>query len=191
MALVPVSAVFLNGSGSFLQQAKKMKKILDFYCFVTWLWLFIFEECCNIKSYRKKKIFLSVPWRSMTNRARSGAGSAAWYGSRYFIQRYGSEDPHPDPYQNVRYMAGTLSLPWPHVLQGWRRVRLHGERRGSRPTPVREEPLPLSHGNPVCALERGTFVKDGNPVRILVKIAGLPVYFLPTGPLVWNDNVFS
>jgi len=54
-----------------------------------------------------------------------------------------------------------LNIPcWPHVLQGGRWIRLHGERWGSRHTPVREEPLPPRHGNPVCALERGTLVKE-------------------------------
>ncbi len=81
-----------------------------------------------------------------------------------------------------------LSLPRSHVLQGGRGVRLHGERWGSSHPPVREEPLPPRHGNLVCALERGTLVTDGNPVRALVKVVGIPVYFCW---LVWNKNVFS
>ncbi len=35
------------GSRSFREQSKKMKKNLDLYCFVTSLWLFIFEEWCK------------------------------------------------------------------------------------------------------------------------------------------------
>ncbi len=36
-----------SGSRSFYHQAKKVKKKLDSYCFVTSLWLFIFEKLCN------------------------------------------------------------------------------------------------------------------------------------------------
>ncbi len=36
-----------SGSGSFYHQAKIVRKNLAFYCFVTSLWLFIFEEWCK------------------------------------------------------------------------------------------------------------------------------------------------
>ncbi len=45
-----------------------------------------------IKTYRKN-YFLLASWRVLTKRAGSGAGSVS--------QRWGSEDPHPDPYQDV------------------------------------------------------------------------------------------
>ncbi len=44
------SVIYLYGSGSgriLSSTNKKIKKNLDFYCFVTSLWLFIFEEWCK------------------------------------------------------------------------------------------------------------------------------------------------
>ncbi len=38
------SVIYLYESGSFHQQAKKEEKNFDFYCFVTSLWLFIFQS---------------------------------------------------------------------------------------------------------------------------------------------------
>jgi hypothetical protein len=69
---------------------KKKKKNLDFYCFVPSLWLFIFKEKKRCKC-TLTQIF--------------GILKATYEKSRIRIcyQRYGSEDPHPDPYQNVAY----------------------------------------------------------------------------------------
>ncbi len=47
------------------------------------------------KSLKKKIIFLLASWMSLTKSAGSGSASES------VGQRYGSEDPHPDPYQNV------------------------------------------------------------------------------------------
>ncbi len=49
---------YLYGSGSFHHQAKKSKKNLDFYCFVTSLWLFIFKDWWNIFPKSKKQKYL-------------------------------------------------------------------------------------------------------------------------------------
>ncbi len=39
-----------SASGSFHHQAKTLGKTCDFYCFVSFLWLFIFEEWCKCTS---------------------------------------------------------------------------------------------------------------------------------------------
>ncbi len=63
----------VSGSGSF-HSSPKNKKNLDFYCFVTSLWLFIFEEWCkrNVPLFR-------FPIR-------------VW-----ILMFLGLPDPHPDP----------------------------------------------------------------------------------------------
>jgi hypothetical protein len=77
-----------------------MKKNLDFYCFVTSLWLFISEERCkcnfkkgiSLKTWWKKIIFFVVDILKVTvKKSRSESGSLS--------SRYGSKD--PNPYQNV------------------------------------------------------------------------------------------
>jgi len=81
---------------------KYSKKNLDFYCFVTSFWLFIFVKWCK-STFKKvkcrktfKKIsFLLASWRSMMKIE----GSASRSGS--ISQRHGSADPDPDPHQNV------------------------------------------------------------------------------------------
>ncbi len=80
------------GAGSFHHQAKKEKNP-DFYCFVTSLWLFIFEELC-------KCISVPNPHPNLEDLYVFGPPGSA---SRSVSQRYGSEDPdpHPDPYQNI------------------------------------------------------------------------------------------
>ncbi len=47
-----------SGSGSFYHQAKKSKKNLDFYCFVTSFGLFIFEKCRKSRKTFFKLVFL-------------------------------------------------------------------------------------------------------------------------------------
>ncbi len=64
---------------------KKRKKNLDFYCFVTSLWLFICEEWCKCTSVPDPHPDSEDPYVFRP------PGSVN--------QRYGSED--PDPYQNV------------------------------------------------------------------------------------------
>ncbi len=59
-----------SGSGSFYHQAKIIRKNLHFSCFLTSLWLFIFEiwcKCCFKKKWTKKlskkiKIIFSFFW---------------------------------------------------------------------------------------------------------------------------------
>ncbi len=60
--------------------SKNSKKNLDFYCFVTSLWLFIFEEWCK---------FTGIPNLDPDPYVSGPSGSVS--------QRYW----HPDPYQNV------------------------------------------------------------------------------------------
>jgi hypothetical protein len=70
------------------------KKNLYFYCFVTSVWLFIFEEWCKCtfkKNKQKTRFFLLASWRSLTKRAASISVS----------QRYRSADTNPDTYQNL------------------------------------------------------------------------------------------
>ncbi len=67
-------------SGSFYHQEN-----LDSWCFVTSLWLFIFEKNVNVAKSNKPS------WRSLA-KIGSGAGSVV-------TQRNGSAD--PDPYHNV------------------------------------------------------------------------------------------
>ncbi len=89
-----------------LSFSKNNKKNLDFYCFVTSFWLFIFEKWCkcvpssksNMKKNCSQKIsFLLASWKSMMKIA----GSTLAPGS--ISQMHGSEDldPDPDPPQNV------------------------------------------------------------------------------------------
>ncbi len=62
------------------------KKTLDFYCFVTYLWLFYLWKMMNVPG---KKIFVGILMVTDEN-------------SRIWIsQRYGSAD--PDPYQCITY----------------------------------------------------------------------------------------
>ncbi len=64
--------------------SKKIKKSLDFYCFVTSFWLFILEEWWKMnlrKGISTKNYFLFASWRSLTKRAGSGSGSAFASGS--------------------------------------------------------------------------------------------------------------
>ncbi len=74
---------FLYRSGSGSSSSKKSKKNLDFYCFVTSLRLFIFEDRCKcaFKYYgdKKKTYFLLGSWKQLTKRAgpRSGFGSGS------------------------------------------------------------------------------------------------------------------
>ncbi len=62
------------------------KKKLDFYYFVTSLWLFIFEDLCKCTS-------VPNPHPDPDPYVLGPPGSVS--------QKYGSEDPHPNPYQNV------------------------------------------------------------------------------------------
>ncbi len=107
------SVIYLHGSGSckdpdpFINKQKTKKK-LDFYCFVTSLWLFICEEWCKWtfkKDKHNKKNFLLASWSHWRKRSGSGAVS----------QRLESED--PDPYQNV-----TDPEHWTYVFLYWRPV---------------------------------------------------------------------
>ncbi len=84
--------------------SKKMKKSLDFYCFLA-LYFLSLKNDVNVpskrnkhKNLKKKDYFLSASW-SLKKRAGSGAGSA----SGSVSQSYRSEDlhQHSDPYQNV------------------------------------------------------------------------------------------
>ncbi len=85
------------GSWSFYYQAKIFLKNLDSYCFVTSLWIFIFEKlytCSHVLSKINKLNFLLMSWRSLTKIVGSGFAS----GSESVSQRYGSAD--PDSCQN-------------------------------------------------------------------------------------------
>jgi hypothetical protein len=77
------------GSGSrFFHHRAKSKKNLDFYCFLTSLWFFVYEEwrkCTSVPDPDPNPYVFGLP------------GSASWSVS----QRYGSENPHPNPYQNL------------------------------------------------------------------------------------------
>ena len=80
------------------------------------------------KSNNQKNNFLLTFWRSLTKIAGSGSAS----GSGSISQRYGSADPHPDPYKNVMdpqhclkqsrslvfFLAQNLVLVW-SVVGGW------------------------------------------------------------------------
>ncbi len=86
-----------------------LEKNLDSYCFVTSLWLFVFEKLskCSLKSNKQKNIkILLVPvtpsWRSMTKIAGYGSGSVR---QRYHI----SADPDSD--QNVTLVSTEDKIP--------------------------------------------------------------------------------
>ncbi len=81
-----------HGSGSFYHQAKNSKKNIDSYCFVTSLWLLMFEKWCKyiFKKYRNQQLIFLMSLRSLPKIARSASGS--------ICQTYISVD--PDPHQN-------------------------------------------------------------------------------------------
>ncbi len=90
------SVIYLYGSGSFHQQAKKWRKTL----IPTVLWLLYdflsLKNDANVPSKRNKhknlelkKYFLLVSWRSLTKRAGSESGSGSFwhkYGSKYELE---------------------------------------------------------------------------------------------------------
>ncbi len=87
----PLLVTVRNGSrsGSFHSSQKENRQNLDFYCFVTSLWLLSLKNDVNIPVFRFRiRIWILVF---------GPPGSA----SRSVSQRYGSEDPDPDPYKNV------------------------------------------------------------------------------------------
>jgi hypothetical protein len=88
--------MILGGSGSFHQQANKVRKtLLDVYYFVTSFWFFIYENWCKWNApskSNKQKNFFFVGILSVTNEK---AGS----GSESVSLLYGFSD--PDPYHHV------------------------------------------------------------------------------------------
>ncbi len=96
-----ISHKYWSGSGSFHHQAKIVNKTC-FILFCNFLWLFIFEELCKctiVSNLHSDPYVFGPP------------------GSVSVSQRYGSEDPHTDPYQNVTdpqhwfpRMQGNLSI---------------------------------------------------------------------------------
>ncbi len=102
------SVIYLYGSGSgriLSSTSKKMKKNLDFYCFATSLWLFIFEEWCKctVSSKRNKRLV------GVTDEK-----SSIWIWIRIRMSQYGS-----------KYV---LELPYPPYPQG--EVQLELSMRG-------------------------------------------------------------
>jgi hypothetical protein len=76
------------------------KKNIDFYCFVTSLWLLSLKNYADGPQKVISKKYLLTPWRrSLMKITGSGSGSR----SESISQRYRSADPHPDPYQNFLY----------------------------------------------------------------------------------------
>ncbi len=84
-------------SGSFIIKQNR-KKNLDFYCFVTSLWLFIFEDGWKCKL---PKVISKKTWRSLTKRA-----------CRIRIRKSVVWIRGPDPYQNVKNPHH-----WPKIIQ--------------------------------------------------------------------------
>ncbi len=90
-----------------LSLSKNSKKNLDFYCFVTSVWLFIFEKWCKsrvpLKSNMQKNVFLiSFCWHLEGQWWKQKSGSIS--------QKHGSADPDSDPCQNV--MDPQHCFPW-------------------------------------------------------------------------------
>ncbi len=71
-----------------LSPCTNIKKNLDFYCFVTSLWLFIFEEWCKC-AFKKENA-----WKLGEKKNFLLAFQGHWRKE---------QNPHPDPYQNVTY----------------------------------------------------------------------------------------
>ncbi len=73
----------------------------------TVLWIlynfFSLKNYVNVPQKVISKKFLFTPWRSLTKITGYGSGSWSESGSGSISQRYGSVDPHPDPYQNFLY----------------------------------------------------------------------------------------
>ncbi len=95
------------GSGSFYQQAKKVRKTL---VPVTSFWLFVFENDVNVpsKSNKQKKFynfFFLASWRSMTKIAGS------------ISQRHGSADLDPDPQIPHQHVMDPQH--WPKIPASW------------------------------------------------------------------------
>ncbi len=102
------SELYGSGPGSFYHQAIIVRKtLIPRYCFVTSLWLFVFEKWCkcNVPSKSNKQINFGKKYffddvLKITDESSRIRIQIRILGS--ISQRYGSADPdpHPDPYQN-------------------------------------------------------------------------------------------
>ncbi len=92
--------IFSDTDPDLLIIKQRSKKNLGFYCFVTWLWHFIFEEWCKctvfLKSKKHKTYFLLTSWKLLMKRA----------GFRTVTQWYG----YPDPYKMSRIHSTDFNI---------------------------------------------------------------------------------